>query len=91
MSVRTALYQFVVSCTALYPLAYVLAHTSTYHLVPPCTRGTGFQMAAGKRLRDSEDGGEWNSNSSCQTEGMQLTQFLLWAMSRRWRRKEVWK
>jgi hypothetical protein len=46
MSVRTALYQFVVSCTALYPLAYVLAHTSTYHLVPPCTRGTGFQMAA---------------------------------------------
>jgi hypothetical protein len=48
MSVRTAfkLYQFVVSCTALYPLAYVLvlAHTSTYHLVPPCTRGTGFQM-----------------------------------------------
>jgi hypothetical protein len=35
MAVRTALYQFVVSCTALYyPLAYVLAHTSTYHLVP---------------------------------------------------------
>ncbi len=45
MSVHTALYQFVVSCTALYPLAYVLAHTSTYHLVPPCTRGTGFQMS----------------------------------------------
>ncbi len=49
MSVRTqaALYQFVVSCTALYPLAYVLAHTSTDHLVPPCTRGTGlgFQMS----------------------------------------------
>ncbi len=34
----------MISCTALYPLAYVLAHTSTYHLVPPCTRGTGFQM-----------------------------------------------
>ncbi len=44
MAVHTALYQFVVSFTALYPLVYVLAHTSTYHLVPPCTRGTGFQM-----------------------------------------------
>ncbi len=54
MSVPTALYQFVVSCTALYPLAYVLAHTSTYHLVPPCTRGTGFQMLRlGRRTRSA--------------------------------------
>ncbi len=44
MSVRTGLYQFEVSCTALYPLAYVPACTTLYHLVPPCTRGTGFQM-----------------------------------------------
>ena len=35
---------FEVSRTALYRVRYVLARTSTYHLVLPCTRCTGFQM-----------------------------------------------
>ncbi len=44
----TGMYHFEVSRTALYPLRYVPARTSTYHrdLVLPCTRGTGFQMMA---------------------------------------------
>jgi hypothetical protein len=47
---RNYLYRYVLVCTilrflvVLYRLAYVLAHTSTYHLVLPYTRGTGFQM-----------------------------------------------
>jgi hypothetical protein len=41
---RSDLYHFEVSRTALYRVRYVLARTSTYHLVLPCTRGTGFQM-----------------------------------------------
>ncbi len=41
MSVLTGMYHFEVSRTALYPLAYVLAHTGTYHLVLPYTRGHG--------------------------------------------------
>ncbi len=48
MSARTGMYHFEVSRTALYPLAYVLARTRTYHLVLTYhdTRGhgTGFQM-----------------------------------------------
>ena len=44
--VCTGMYNFSFSCTALYPEEDVLARTSTYHLVLPCTRpgGTGFQM-----------------------------------------------
>ena len=38
------MYHFDVSRTAVYPDRYVLARTSTYHFVLPCTRGTGFQM-----------------------------------------------
>jgi hypothetical protein len=51
MSVRTGMYHFEVSRTALYPLrpGYVPARTSTYHLVLPCTRGTGFQMDGPQR------------------------------------------
>ena len=44
MLVRTGMYRFEVSRTALYRVRYVLARTSTYHLVLPCTRCTGFQM-----------------------------------------------
>ena len=47
MLVRTGMYHFDVSRTALYPLRYVPARTSTYHLVLPRTRGTGFQMNLG--------------------------------------------
>jgi hypothetical protein len=43
--VRTGMYHFEVSLTALYRVRYVLARTSTYHLVLPCTRCTGFQMS----------------------------------------------
>ncbi len=46
MLVRTGMFHFEVSRTALYPLAYAPAHTGTYHLVLPYTRGTGFQMFA---------------------------------------------
>ena len=46
MSVRTGMYHFEVSRTALYPLRYVPARTSTYHLVLPCTRCKGFQMSS---------------------------------------------
>ena len=44
MSVRTGMYHFEVSRTAMYRVRYVLAHTSTYRHVLPCTRYTGFQM-----------------------------------------------
>jgi hypothetical protein len=44
MLLCTGMHHFEVSSTALYPLAYVPARTSTYHLVLPCTRGTGFQV-----------------------------------------------
>ncbi len=44
MSVRTGMYHFEVSRTALYQVRYVLARTSAYHLVLPYTRCTGFQM-----------------------------------------------
>jgi hypothetical protein len=44
MLVRTGMYHFEVSRTALYRVRHVLARTSTYHLVLPCTRCTGFQM-----------------------------------------------
>ncbi len=44
MSVRTGMYHFEVSRIALYRVRYVLARTSTYHLVLPFTRCTGFQM-----------------------------------------------
>jgi hypothetical protein len=49
------MYHFEVSRTALYPLRYVPARTSTFHLVLPCTSstrggpaapGTGFQMGS---------------------------------------------
>ncbi len=45
MLLRTGMYHFEVSRTALYRVRYVLARTSTYHLVWPCTRCTGFQMS----------------------------------------------
>jgi hypothetical protein len=45
MLVRTGMYHFEVSCTALYRVRYVLARTSTYPLELPCTRCTGFQMS----------------------------------------------
>jgi hypothetical protein len=48
MSVRTGMYHFEVSRTAMYRVRYVLVRTSTYRHVLPCTRCTGFQM------RDSE-------------------------------------
>ena len=44
MSVRTGMYHFEVSRTAMYRVRYVLARTSTYRHVLPCTRCTGFQM-----------------------------------------------
>jgi hypothetical protein len=44
MSVRTGMYHFEVSRTAMYRVRYVLVHTSTYRHVLPCTRYTGFQM-----------------------------------------------
>ena len=44
MSVRTGMYHFEVSRTAMYRVRYVLVHTSTYRHVLPCTRCTGFQM-----------------------------------------------
>ncbi len=46
MSVRTGMYHFEVSRTAMYRVRYVLAHTGTYRHVLPCTRCTGFQMNA---------------------------------------------
>jgi hypothetical protein len=39
------MYHFEVSCTTMYRVRYVLVRTSTYHLVLPCTRCTGFQMS----------------------------------------------
>jgi hypothetical protein len=47
MSVRTGMYHFEVSRTAMYRVRYVLVRTSTYRLVLPCTRCTGFQMGVG--------------------------------------------
>jgi hypothetical protein len=44
MSVRTGMYHFEVSRTAMYRVRYVLVRTSTYRHVLPCTRCTGFQM-----------------------------------------------
>ncbi len=44
MSVRTGMYHFEVSRTAMYRVRYVLVRTSTYSHVLPCTRCTGFQM-----------------------------------------------
>jgi len=46
MLLRTGMYHFEVSRTALYRVRYVLARTSTYHLVLPCTRCKGFQMSS---------------------------------------------
>ena len=46
MSVRTGMYHFEVSRTAMYRVRYVLVRTSTYRHVLPCTRCTGFQMQA---------------------------------------------
>jgi hypothetical protein len=46
MSVRTGMYHFEVSHTALYPLRYVPAPTSTYHLVLPCTRAQLLEYGA---------------------------------------------
>jgi len=43
--VCTGMYNFDISRTASYPEEDVLVCTSTYHLVLPCTRGTGFQMS----------------------------------------------
>jgi hypothetical protein len=63
MSVRTGMYHFEVSRTALYPLRYVLASTSTYHLVLPCTRGTGFQMQHGPGRRLSSTVGHRDGHS----------------------------
>jgi len=45
MSVRTGMYHFEVSRTAMYRVRYVLVRTSTYRHVLPCTRCTGFQMS----------------------------------------------
>ena len=42
--VCTGMYNFDISRTAMYPEEDVLVCTSTYHLVLPRTRGTGFQM-----------------------------------------------
>ena len=42
--VCTGMYNFDISRTASYPEEDVLVRTSTYHLVLPRTRGTGFQM-----------------------------------------------
>ena len=53
-TVRTSLYNFDFSCTALHPEEDVLVRTRTYHLVLPCTRGTGFQMRTRADDRDSE-------------------------------------
>ena len=47
--VCTGMYNFAFPCTALYPEEDVLVRTSTYHLVLPCTKGTGFQMQGGCR------------------------------------------
>ena len=44
------MYNFDISRTAMYPEEDVLVCTSTYHLVLPRTRGTGFQMKAFGRL-----------------------------------------
>ena len=45
MLVRTGMYHFEVSRTAMYRVRYVLVRTSTYRHVLPCTRcTTGFQM-----------------------------------------------
>ncbi len=44
MLVRTGMHHFEVSRTAMYRVRYVLVRTSTYRLVLPCTRCTGFQM-----------------------------------------------
>jgi hypothetical protein len=57
MSVRTGMYHFVVSRTAMYRVRYVLARTSTYRLVLPCTRCTGFQMFATEGILMTELGG----------------------------------
>jgi hypothetical protein len=45
--VCTGMYNFAFSRTASYPEEDVLVRTRTYHLVLPCTRGTGFQMKGG--------------------------------------------
>jgi hypothetical protein len=55
MLVRTGMYHFEVSRTALYRVRYVLARTSTYHLLMPCTRCTGFQMLWLASCRDDDD------------------------------------
>ena len=44
VAVCTGMYNFDISRTAMYPEKDVLVCTSTYHLVLPRTRGTGFQM-----------------------------------------------
>ena len=46
--VCTGMYNFDISRTASYPEEDVLVCTSTYHLVLPRTRGTGFQMSKKK-------------------------------------------
>jgi len=54
--VCTGMYNFDISRTASYPEEDVLVCTSTYHLVLPRTRGTGFQMSKkrSKSHRDSD-------------------------------------
>ncbi len=54
-------FSFQVSCTALYPEEDVLVRTSTYHLVLPCTRGTGFQMKGA--MTNDEFASVYNFNS----------------------------
>jgi hypothetical protein len=62
MLARTGMYHFEVSRTALYRVRYVLARTSTYHLVlprpVPCIRsrctGLGFQMRSQAIVAASE-------------------------------------
>jgi hypothetical protein len=51
MSVRTGMYHFEVSRTAMYRVRYVLVRTSTYRHVLPCTRCTGFQMEGRRGTR----------------------------------------
>jgi hypothetical protein len=61
MSVRTGMYHFEVSRTAMYRVRYVLVRTSTYRHVLPCTRCTGFQMDSG----GPADSGGAGSGSGC--------------------------
>jgi hypothetical protein len=68
MLVRTGhcMYHFEVSRTALYPRRYVPARSSTYHLVLPCTRGTGFQMICAFLLAKLEEHSSGGHLELCQ-------------------------